>query len=89
MRLFWLLLILALAAAAFYRFQPETFRQLQQQIPAIGPDTKTNRLYQWRNERGEWQITDTPPPAGVPYSQQDYRSDVNVLPAPPGTAPAP
>ncbi len=84
MRLPWLLLILALAAALFLYFNPETGRQLREQLPQPDFIHKTDRLYKWRNEKGEWQITDTPPANGIKYEQLNYRDDVNVLPVPPG-----
>jgi hypothetical protein len=84
MRLFWMLLIVALAAALYLYFSPETARHLKEQLPQPDFTHKTDRLYKWRNETGEWQITDTPPPAGIEYQQLDYRDDVNVLPVPPG-----
>jgi hypothetical protein len=84
MRLPWLLLILALAAAIYLYFSPETGRQLREQLPRPDFTHKTDHLYKWRNEQGEWQITDTPPADGVEYEQLNYRDDVNVLPVPPG-----
>ena len=84
MRLVWLLLILALAAAALLYFSPETARQLRQLLPHTEFTKTTDRLYQWKNDQGEWQITDTPPPDGIGYERLDYRNDLNVLPVPPG-----
>ena len=63
---------------------PDIARQLRRQLPASDFTHTTDRLYKWRNARGEWQVTDAPPPAGTPYEKQDYRDDVNVLPVPPG-----
>jgi hypothetical protein len=86
MRLTWLLLIVALAAALYLYFSPETGRQLRQQLPQPDFTHKIDRLYKWRNEKGEWQITDAPPASGIEYEQLNYRDDVNVLPVPPGIA---
>ncbi len=86
MRLLWLLLIVALVAAFYLYFNPETGRFLKEQLPQPDFTHKTDRLYKWRNERGEWQITDAPPADGVEYQRLDYRDDVNVLPVPPGIA---
>lgn len=87
MRLVWLLLSVTLAAAATLYVFPDTARQLWRQLPASRFTHTTDRLYQWKNARGEWQVTDTPPPADTPYERQDYRDDVNVLPLPPGIDP--
>jgi predicted PurR-regulated permease PerM len=89
MRLAWLLLFLALAVAAVLYFNPETARQLLQQLPNHDLTGKTDHLYQWKNAQGEWQVTDTPPADGIEYERQDYRSDLNVLPVPPGITPKP
>ena len=86
MRLAWLLLVVALAAALYLYFSPETGRRLKQQLSQPDFTHKTDHLYKWRNEKGEWQITDTPPAGGIEYQQLDYRDDVNVLPVPPGIA---
>jgi hypothetical protein len=87
MRPVWLLLILALAAAATFYFFPDSVRQLREQLPDSALTHRTDRVYKWQNARGDWQITDTPPPAGIHYERQDYRDDVNVLPVPPGIDP--
>ena len=84
MRLTWLLLVLVLASVATVYLFPDIARQLRRQLPASDFTHTTDRLYKWRNARGEWQVTDAPPPAGTPYEKQDYRDDVNVLPVPPG-----
>jgi hypothetical protein len=84
MRLSWLLLILALAAAVFLYLSPETGRRLKEQLTRPDFTHKTDRLYKWRDGKGEWQITDTPPANGTEYEQLNYRDDVNVLPVPPG-----
>ena len=85
MRLFLVLLVLLLAAGAYLYFYPETGNRLLQGLKETGiTQKKTDRIYKWRNDKGEWQLTDTPPPAGIEYEQTDYREDVNVLPVPPG-----
>jgi hypothetical protein len=86
MRLVWFLLLVALAAALYLYFSPETGSYLRQQLPQPDFTHKTDHLYKWRNEKGEWQITDTAPPDGIEYQRLDYRDDVNVLPVPPGIA---
>jgi len=89
MRLFWLMVLLAVAAAVFLYFIPDHGRQLGERLHRPEFTHTTDHLYQWRNAQGEWQVTDTPPPAGIEYQQRDYRDDVNVLPVPPGVAHTP
>ena len=84
MRLIWLLIALLLLGGGYVYLYPDTARQLRGQLKAPEITHKTARLYKWRNTAGEWQITDTPPPAGIEYERLDYRSDENVLPVPPG-----
>lgn len=84
MRLAWLLLVLVLATVTTLYLFPDAARQLRRQLPGGGFTHTTDRLYKWQDARGEWQVTDVPPPAGIPYQRQDYRDDVNVLPVPPG-----
>ena len=43
----------------------------------------TSRIYKWRNDKGEWQLSDTLPPAGIAYETLEHRSDENILPRPP------
>lgn len=47
----------------------------------------TTRVYKWQDARGNWQITDQPPPEGIPFETRDYHHDVNVLPLPPALQP--
>lgn len=84
MRLLWLLLAVVLAAGIWLYFNPEAGRQLGEKLPEPLSTHRTEHLYKWRDEAGEWQYTDTPPDAPVEYEKLDYRDDVNVLPVPPG-----
>ena len=83
MRAVWLLVILAAGAGFWFYTHPESAGTLKARLPLAAPHLKTDRLYKWRNDRNEWQVTDTPPPAGTAYEILDYREDVNVLPVPP------
>ncbi len=38
--------------------------------------------YRWRGDNGEWQLSNTPPPAGIPYETLEVDPDANLLPAP-------
>ena len=84
MRLLGLLIALLLLGGGYLYLYPDTARQLKNRLPAPEFARNSDRLYQWRNSAGEWQITDTPPPEGIDYQRLDYRGDENVLPGPPG-----
>jgi len=83
MRLLWTLVILAIGAGLWFYTHPESAAGLQDLLPQTFSTLKTDRLYKWRNARGEWQVTDSLPPAGTAYETLDYRGDINVLPVPP------
>lgn len=87
MRLLLVLLVLLASAGVYLYFHPETLAQLKESLPPAEFSKKTDRIYKWRNAQGEWQLTDTPPPAGIEYERSDYREDLNVLPVPPGITP--
>ncbi|MGB5259443.1 MAG: hypothetical protein WBO34_02845 [Gammaproteobacteria bacterium] len=86
MRLFVLLLVLLGGVGIYLYFFPESGVRVLDSLQNAGFSEKTDRIYKWRNDRGEWQLTDSPPPPGVNYELTDYREDVNVLPVPPGIA---
>ena len=82
MRFIWLLVFLLFAAGVYIYLDPELKSQLLNRTSALG-QSGTVQAYKWRNERGEWQITDSLPPEGVVYERLEHRSDENVLPVPP------
>ena len=81
------LLVLALllgAAWAWWTYAPET---LPAALRAQRPSANTSPpLYKWRDERGQWNITDRPPP-GRTYETVIVDPGTNVLPS--GVPPAP
>jgi len=83
MRLLWLLATVITAAGIWFYTHPDAGAGLKALLPATASSARNDRLYKWRNARGEWQITDTLPPAGTRYETLDFREDLNVLPVPP------
>lgn len=82
------LLITIIGLALYFYLNPQSLEEIQQRSHEIsdsisGTEPKTAHIYKWRNSAGEWQITDFPPPEGIPYESKNYRSDENVLPLPP------
>ena len=86
MRFAWLLVLLLFAASVYLYLDPDLKAQLLNRASALG-QSGTVTAYQWRNARGEWQITDTPPPEGIEYKRLEHRSDENILPVPPPLPP--
>jgi hypothetical protein len=75
-----LVLLAALGAGAYRYFYPEEARRLLADTPLEKPSGTTRPLYQWKDNNGQWQVTDAPPPAGTPYEVKRYPIDANVLP---------
>ena len=42
----------------------------------------TSVAYKWKDKKGDWHITNTPPPKGTPYETQEILHNTNVLPDP-------
>lgn len=74
-------LLLAGAATAFVFFYPEQAAFITKGTPLGEKLSTSTPLYKWQNARGEWQVTDEPPPAGVPYEVLRYNLDANVVPS--------
>ncbi|MGB5538561.1 MAG: hypothetical protein WBO37_00530 [Gammaproteobacteria bacterium] len=83
MRPVWMLVILAAGAGLWLYSNPDSVKDLKDLLPQAVSTPGTDRLYKWRNDRGEWQVTDSLPPPGTSFETLDFREDVNVLPVPP------
>lgn len=77
-----LLIIVVLGAGAAYlwHFEPERATKWLEKAPVVGGPGVTT-AYKWKDEDGNWQITDEPPPEGISYQTIEVRSDVNILPS--------
>lgn len=80
--LLYILLILAVTAAAALYLSPSLRHEAQDLLQSSGLQTDTTTVYKWRSADGQWQYTQTPPPAGIPFERVEVRSDVNILPLP-------
>ena len=82
------LLVLAAAGAwAWWRYAPETlptFVRPPRAEPAPGADPVADQpnppLYKWRDDAGQWHITDTPP-KGRTFEKVVVDPGVNVIPS--------
>jgi hypothetical protein len=82
MKIFLVALILLVAAgAAVIHYYPEKVEPLLGETPLNGFVGISKPVYQWRDEQGQWHVTDTRPAQGIPYEVKQYALDANVLPA--------
>jgi len=75
----WALVILAIAAGAWWYFLPQTLpAPIRAALPA-SPNAHA-QVYKWRDAKGRLQLTSTPP-ADRPYETVEYDPNLNVLPS--------
>lgn len=59
-------------------------KSVSQQLDAIKPNTvlnKTAPLYKWKDKKGQWIVSDTPPGDNTPYETLRYNRNSNVVPS--------
>ena len=69
------------AGVAVVRYFPEVANPWLSGTPLETLVGKTKPLYMWRNQQGQWQATDKPPPAGTPFEVKQYPIDANIVPS--------
>lgn len=72
------LVIIAAALAILAQYNPSFKHWLMQTSGSLQDKTV---VYQWQDANGKRQISNHPPPAGTPYTQQEYLHDTNVVPS--------
>lgn len=72
--------LLVLAGAVAVHYYPEQAEPLLQGTPLKEMVATSKPVYQWQDDKGQWHITDAPPPKGIPYEVKRYPLDTNVLP---------
>jgi len=53
-------------------------RKTDQVLPASATQ---QTLYRWRDQHGEWHVSDKPPSGGIKYETVRYSTNANVIPA--------
>lgn len=83
MKKFFLIAIVVLAVAGYYVYQdPQLRAWFDRQTQEMLPEQATHHvIYRWQDAQGQWQVSNTPPPAGVDYETVRYHKDANVIPA--------
>ena len=75
------LIVLVAAGAAVFHYYPEQVESILGRTPLKELVETSKPVYQWRDENGQWHVTDKPPAQGIPYEVKQYALDANVLPA--------
>ena len=75
------LLVLLAVGAAMVHYIPEKVGPLIEGTPLKEYVATSTPVYQWRDEEGQWQVTDEPPADGVPYEVKQYALDANLVPS--------
>jgi len=83
MKKFLLIIVVLLIVAGIYVYQTPAYRAwFERQSDEILPDTVThNKVYRWKDQKGQWQLSDSPPAKGIDYEEVEYHKDTNVIPA--------
>lgn len=75
----WVLAVLAVGGFAVWTWLPEVLPlELRRQNPN-SPDYAP-WIYKWKDAQGRVQLTDTPPPEGVPFERIRLDPEQNVIP---------
>ena len=77
-----ILLLLAIAGAAFFYLNPELRREVESLLQSSGLKPASTMFYKWQDADGQWQYSQDPPPEGTPFERVEARSDVNIMPLP-------
>ncbi|HKK16066.1 MAG TPA: hypothetical protein VJ981_05120 [Gammaproteobacteria bacterium] len=72
--------LLAGTIALYLYLHPDLWQKWVKGTPLEQPPTVT-KTYKWKNDKGEWQITDRPPPGDIEYETRIYKSDTNIVPS--------
>jgi len=85
MKIKLLILITLLATTGYYYLSqhPEVTKKLEGKVHQVLPELNQGTLYKWQNSKGEWQVTDVPPPQGTSFTTIKTQDQVNVMPGMP------
>ena len=72
-------LLVVTGAGGLLYYDRELAAKLLKDTP-FAPAAQVTTVYKWRNDQGDWQIADQPPPGGIAYEVLEYNSDTNVMP---------
>ena len=82
MKLKYFILLSVVAVTTLYIYQDDALQtKLIGKVHQIVPELNDSTLYKWKNSKGEWQITDTPPRKEIPFSTISSQDQINVIPS--------
>lgn len=83
MKLKYFILLCILATTALYIYQDEALqKKLLGKVHQVAPELNKSTLYKWKNDKGEWQVTDKPPHKGIPFTTITSQDQTNIMPSP-------
>jgi hypothetical protein len=84
-KLRYFILLFVIGTTAFYIYQDEPLRsKLMGKVHQVAPELNQSTLYKWKNDKGVWQITDSPPAKGIEFTTITSNDQINVMPSPSG-----
>ena len=83
MKLRYFILLSVIGSASFYFYQDKALRsKLMGGVHQVVPELNQSTLYKWKNNKGEWQVTDKPPRKGIIFTIITSQDQINIMPGP-------
>ncbi len=86
--IFYTIILLIAVAIAIYFIKPNLYYSVKNNVIStitdIAPiETGLNKtkIYKWKNEDGELQMSNSPPPKGINYITEEVQHNINVMPS--------
>lgn len=77
-KLLWIIVLIVIVILGYAWIDPE-FRSVL--METTGTKQKSTKVYKWQDKNGKWHITNTRPAPGIPYTEQEYLHNTNVIPS--------
>lgn len=79
----YFILLVVIVTTALYIYQNDALQtNLLGRIHQVAPELNKSTLYKWKDSKGKWQITDTPPHKGISFTTITSQDQINVMPSP-------
>lgn len=77
-KILWVLAII-IASVGILAYQDPDIKQWI--MKSVAPTQDMSKVYKWQDSNGIWQISNIPPGNGIPYTEQEYLHNTNIVPA--------